>query len=292
MDCQAARCRTLTPAQLADRLDDAFAVLTSGPRTAVPRHQTLRAAVDWSYQLLEPDEQRLFRTLSVFADGFDLAAAEAVWGGPVVGLLAALVDRSLVLAEPDDSAMRYRMLEVLRQYGQARLAEHGEDDDGHRRHAEYYLQLAKSIPPGMPTGADQRRWLPHCRTERANFDAALHWSTGAEGAGELYAELAHALTGFWAADGSIGEGRTRLEAAVGPARGALRVRVLDATAWFAYLQSDYGAAVAWMQESVDLKRATGDQRGLARRLNLLGLYRFADGEVGPAGCFSTRRWKS
>ena len=90
-------------------------------------------------------------------------------------------------------------------------------------------------------------------------------------AGELYAELAHALTGFWSADGSIGEGRARLEAAVGPARGALCVRVLDAAAWFAYLQGDYPAAVVWMQESVDRKRATGDQRGLARRINLLGL---------------------
>jgi predicted ATPase len=164
--------------------------------------------VDWSYQLLGPDEQRLFRTLSVFAGGFDLAAAEAVWGSGVLGLLSALIDRSLVLAEPDGAAMRYRLLEVLRQYGQARLTENGEDDEAHRRHAEYYLQLAKAIPPGLPTGTDRREWLPRCRTERANFDAALHWSSGR--AGELYAELAHALSGYWTADGSLGEGRARL----------------------------------------------------------------------------------
>jgi predicted ATPase/DNA-binding XRE family transcriptional regulator len=297
IELAAARSRTLTPGQLAEGLSDAFTVLTSGPRTAAPRHQTMRAAVDWSYQLLEPDEQRLFRTLSVFAGGFDLAAAEAVWGSGVLGLLSALIDRSLVLAEPDGAAMRYRLLEVLRQYGQARLTENGEDDDAHRRHAEYYLKLAKAIPPGLPTGTDRRQWLPRCRTERANFDAALlwagRWGRGKQSAGrgqseqssgrqtgELYAELAHALSGFWTADGSLGEGRARLEAAIGAARGALRIRVLDAAAWFAYLLSDYAAAVAWMQESVDLKRATGDQRGLARRLNLLSHYRHVEGEAG------------
>jgi predicted ATPase/DNA-binding XRE family transcriptional regulator len=297
IELAAARSRTLTPGQLAEGLSDAFTVLTSGPRTAAPRHQTMRAAVDWSYQLLEPDEQRLFRTLSVFAGGFDLAAAEAVWGSGVLGLLSALIDRSLVLAEPDGAAMRYRLLEVLRQYGQARLTENGEDDDAHRRHAEYYLKLAKAIPPGLPTGTDRRQWLPRCRTERANFDAALlwagRWGRGKQSAGrgqseqssgrqtgELYAELAHALSGFWTADGSLGEGRARLEAAIGAAGGALRIRVLDAAAWFAYLLSDYAAAVAWMQESVDLKRATGDQRGLARRLNLLSHYRHVEGEAG------------
>jgi predicted ATPase/DNA-binding XRE family transcriptional regulator len=338
IELAAARSRTLTPSQLAEGLSDAFTVLTSGPRTAAPRHQTMRAAVDWSYQLLEPDEQRLFRTLSVFAGGFDLAAAEAVWGSGVLGLLSALIDRSLVLAEPDGAAMRYRLLEVLRQYGQARLTENGEDDDAHRRHAEYYLKLAKAIPSGLPTGTNRRQWLPRCRTERANFDAALHWagrwgedkgsagrwgeskgSAGRRGeskasaerrgeskasaerwgeskgsaerwdeseqssgrqTAELYAELAHALSGFWTADGSLGEGRARLEAAIGAARGALRIRVLDAAAWFAYLLSDYPAAVAWMQESVDLKRATGDQRGLARRLNLLSHYRHVEGDAG------------
>ena len=89
IELAAARSRMLTPTQLAEGLGDAFTLLTSGPRTAAPRHQTMRAAVDWSYQLLEPGEQRLFRTLSVFAGGFDLDAAEAVWGAGVLGLLSA-----------------------------------------------------------------------------------------------------------------------------------------------------------------------------------------------------------
>ena len=277
IELAAAQSRTLTPAQLAGRLDDAFTVLTSGARTAAPRHRTLRAAVDWSYQLLEPGEQRLFRTLSVFSGGFDLAAAEAVGAGPVPELLAALIDRSLVLAEPDGPAMRYRLLEVLRQYGQARLAESGEEDDARRRHAGHYLRLAQQVPPGMPDGADQRRWLPRFRAERANFDTALRWATTR--ADQSGVQLAFALVPFWAADGSAGEGRTRLEAALASARGALRVRVLDAAAWFAYLQGDYRAAVAWIQESADAKRAAGDEQGMARRLNLLGLYRMAQGEL-------------
>ncbi len=277
IELAAAQSRTLTPAQLAGRLDDAFTVLTSGARTAAPRHRTLRAAVDWSYQLLEPGEQRLFRTLAVFSGGFDLAAAEAVGAGPVPELLAALIDRSLVLAEPDGLAMRYRLLEVLRQYGQARLAESGEEDDARRRHAGHYLRLAQQVPPGMPDGADERRWLPRFRAERANFDTALR--SAATRADESGVQLAFALVPFWAADGSAGEGRTRLEAALASARGALRVRVLDAAAWFAYLQGDYRAAVAWIQESADAKHAAGDEQGMARRLNLLGLYRMAQGEL-------------
>jgi predicted ATPase/transcriptional regulator with XRE-family HTH domain len=276
IELAAARSRTLTPAQLAVQLDDAFTLLTSGPRTAAPRHQTLRAAVDWSYRLLSPDEQRLFARISVFVGGFDLAAADAVWAAPAVDLLAALVDRSLVLAEPAGDAMRYRVLEVLRQYGQARLAESGEENETRRRHAEYHLRLAQSVPRGWPT-VDQRRWLTRLRAERANLDAALHWA--ATRAPDIAAELTYALAPFWTADGSINEGRTRLEAALPAARGVLKIRILDASAGFAYLQGNYGAAVARGQQSVDARRAAGDERGLARRLNLLGIHAVANGEV-------------
>ena len=280
IELAAARIRVLTPAQLADRLGDAFTVLTSSARGTVPRHQTLRAAVDWSYQLLDPNERRLFDRLSVFSGGFDLEAAEAVWGAPVLDLLSALVDRSLVLAEPDTSAMRYRLLEVLRQYGLARLAERGEEDEARRRHAEHYLRLAQQVPPGLGTFADQRRWLPRLRVERANFDSALIWAAGQpDGTG---AQLAYALAPLWGAEGAINEGRSRLEAALPRARGRLRNRVLDAAAWFAYVQGDYDGAVAWAQESADLKRAEGDERGMARRLNNLAGYQLGRGETDVA----------
>jgi len=281
IELAAARSRVLTPAQLAERLDDAFAVLTSGLRTAAPRHQTLRATVDWSYQMLEPDERQLFGQLSVFAGGFYLEAAEDVWGGAALELLGALVDRSLVLAEPDDQAMRYRLLEVLRQYGQARLAEAGEEGQARRRHAEHYLALARRLPAGLQERADQRQWLPRFRAERANFDAALHWAaTTPDKGGQTGVELALALAPFWLADGSINEGGARLEAALASAHGDLRAEVLRQTASFAFRRGDYPLALARMQESADIKRAAGDRRDIGARLNMLGLYRICTGEPG------------
>jgi len=236
--------------------------------------------VDWSYQLLDQDERRLFNRLSVFSGGFDLEAAEAVWAAPVLDLLSALVDRSLVLAEPDASAMRYRLLEVLRQYGLARLAERGEEDQARRRHAEHYLRLAQQVPPGLPSTVDWRRWLPRLRVERANFDSALVWAAGQPD--EIGAQLAHARAPLWGAEGAINEGRSRMEAALPRVRGRLRNRVLDAAAWFAFVQGDYGRAVAWTQESANLKRAEGDERGMAWRLNYLGAYHVASGETDVA----------
>jgi predicted ATPase len=284
IELAAARSRVLTPAQLAERLGDAFELLTSGPRTAVPRHQALRAVVDWSYELLEADLRRVFGVLSVFRGGFDLVAAEEVCGRPVTGLLAALVDRSLVLAEPHGPAMRYRLLEVMRQYGQARLAEDGEGDDARRRHARYYLKLAQQVLPALWDDADRLRWLPQCRAERGNFDAVLGWAAaaGSEHAADTGVELACALAPFWEAEGAISEGLTRLEAALPSARGALRVRVLDLSCRFAYRRGDYALAAMRKQESADIKRAEGDERGTASRLSELGLYRICQGEI-PAG---------
>jgi hypothetical protein len=281
IELAAARSRTLTPAQLADRLDDAFTVLTSGVRTAPPRHQTLRATVDWSYQLLEPSERRLFDRLSVFAGGFYLEAAEHVWGGPVLEPLAALVDRSLVLAEVGDDVMRYRLLEVLRQYALARLAEAGEEDEARLRHAEHYRDLALSLPQGLQDRGDNRRWLPRFRTERANFDAALHWAADrGGGAGQIGAALAHALVPFWLADGSINEGAARLRTALDSAQGILRADILHTMASFTFRRGDYPLAVAMMQESTDIRQAAGDEHRMPAELNLLGLFRVCAGEPG------------
>jgi len=281
IELAAARSRVLTPAQLAGRLGDAFELLTSGPRTVVPRHQTLRAAVDWSYGLLGTDQRRVFGLLSVFRGGFDLKAAEAVCGRPVTGPLADLVDRSLVLAEPDGPAMRYRLLEVVRQYGQARLAEHGDGDDARRRHARHYLELARRVPRVLWDDTDRQRWQPQCRAERGNFDAALRWAAtaGSERAADTGVELACALAPFWEAEGAISEGLTRLEAVLPSARGAWRVRVLDLSCRFAYRRGDYALATMRKQESADIKRAEGDERGMAYRLSELGLYWICQGNI-------------
>jgi|SRR5215469_846302 len=284
IELAAARSRALTPAQLAERLDNAFTVLTSGVRTDPPRHQTLRATVDWSYQLLEPAERVLFDRLSVFAGGFSLEAAEHVWGGPVLEPLAALVDRSLVLAEADDEGMRYRLLEVLRQYGLARLTDAGEEDEARLRHAEYYLGLARRLPQGLQDRGDNRRWLPRFRAERANFDAAVQWAADRGGeAGQTGAALAHALVPFWLADGSINEGAARLQMALASAHGILRADILHTMASFTFRRGDYSRAVALMEESTEIRRAAGDEHGMPVELNLLGLFRVCASEPGGSG---------
>jgi len=283
IELAAARSRALTPAQLAERLDDAFTVLTSGVRTDPARHQTLRATVDWSYQLLEPAERRLFGQLSVFAGGFSLEAAEHVWGGPVLEPLGALVDRSLVLAEANDEGMRYRLLEVLRQYGLARLAEAGEEDEARLRHAEHCLEQAQWLPQGLQDRGDNRRWLPRFRNERANFDTALHWAAERGGAaGQTGAALAYALVPFWLADGSINEGAARLQMALAWAQGILRADILHTLASFTFRRGDYSLAVALMQESADIRRSAGDEDGMPGELNLLGLFRVCASEPGGA----------
>jgi predicted ATPase/DNA-binding XRE family transcriptional regulator len=278
IELAAARSRMLTPDQIVERLVDALALLTGSLRSEVPRHQTMRAAVDWSCQLLSDDERRLFDWLSVFSGGFDLEAVEALWGGPVLDLLTALVDRSLVEAEPgDDNAMRYRVLEVLRQYGRTKLEERGDEHEAHLRHLEYHLGLAQRAGHSRHAERDRAAWLPRLQVERANLEAALAWSVGRADA--IGNQLTIALIPFWIAAGSINEGRTRVEAALASTSDVQRSRALDGAAFFAFLGGDYDCAVARMQESVDLKRTQGDELAMARRLALLGAFRTRRGET-------------
>ena len=155
IELAAARVQAMNPAELARRLEHRFEVLAGGKRGAVERHQTLRAAIDWSYELLSEAQQRLLARLTVFAGGCTLEAAEAVCaGGPVDSasvweLIAALVARSLVVAEDQGAETRYRLLETIRQYGEERLDEHGETAELRHRHAEYYAGLAASLGERM-----------------------------------------------------------------------------------------------------------------------------------------------
>ncbi|MFK0259477.1 AfsR/SARP family transcriptional regulator [Streptomyces sp. NPDC090445] len=193
IELAAARLRLLTPRQIADRLDDRFRLLTSGARTALPRQQTLRAVVDWSWDLLDDDERTVLRRLSVFVGGCDLPAAEAVCidgdgdgdGGDaldVAGLLGSLVDKSLVVAtpdpDPDGHGMRYRMLETIREYAAERAAAHASDRHATAaRHAAHFLALAEEAEP-LLRGAAQLRWIRRIETELDNLRAALQHTTG------------------------------------------------------------------------------------------------------------------
>src|SRR5207249_4615776 len=156
IELAAARARVLDPQQIAARLDDVFGLLTSGSRTALPHHRTLRSTIEWSHALLTEQEQILFRRLAVFAGGFTLDAVEAVAEGgaisakDVLDLLSGLVDKSLMLLETEALEARYRMLETVRQYARERLEEAGESAELWRRHAQFFLTRAEAADPFLP----------------------------------------------------------------------------------------------------------------------------------------------
>src|SRR5262245_18337916 len=178
IELAAARLRMLTPEQISTGLADRFRLLTGGPRTALERHQTLRASVDWSYELLSEPERVLLRRLAVFSGGFTLEAAEKVCAGEgiardqILDLLSSLAEQSLVIAEERGSTERYRLLETVRQYGLEKLAEAGEEGRLRSRHRDFFLALAEEAGPQLET-ARQPEWLEHPDPEAANLAAAV-----------------------------------------------------------------------------------------------------------------------
>ncbi|MCX5376997.1 BTAD domain-containing putative transcriptional regulator [Streptomyces sp. NBC_00091] len=203
IELAAARLRLLTPRQIADRLDDRFRLLTGGARTLRPRQQTLRAVVDWSWDLLDAPERTVLARLSAFAGGCDLDAAEAVCGAgglDIADTLGSLVDKSLVVAAPDPDGMRYRLLETIHEYAAERLAEEPEDARATvRRHAAHYLALTERAEP-LLRSAGQLPWIRRVETELDNVRSALHAATDGdpEGAGiETAQRLVFALGWFW-----------------------------------------------------------------------------------------------
>ncbi|MCX4701334.1 BTAD domain-containing putative transcriptional regulator [Streptomyces sp. NBC_01373] len=194
IELAAARLRLLTPRQIADRLDDRFRLLTSGSRTVLPRQQTLRAVVDWSWELLDEGERDVLRRLSVFAGGCDLAAAEAVCGPAAFDALGSLVDKSLVVAAPSgDEGMRYRLLETVAEYAGERLDEAGVRQEAERAHLTYYRELARTTDP-LLRGAGQRAAIDRLEREGENIRVAL---THAVAAGDEQEALCLVLSMCW-----------------------------------------------------------------------------------------------
>ena len=298
LELAAARVRALGVEDLLARLEDRFRLLTGGARTAAGRHQTLRAAVDWSYDLLTARERALFARVSVFAGGFTLEAAEAVGAGEgtgaadVLDLLTRLVDQSLVAvdAQPDGTA-RYRLLETLRQYGQQRLAASGEADAVRDRHAAHYAALAERAEPEL-RGPDSAAWHERLERDLGNVRGALGWAAAGGPAGTGL-RLATALYWFWNWRRPL-EGRAwlarllALPAPGGPARPgaavgpAPRARALSAAALFAVDEGDLEAAQAQGEEALALARRAGDRPAIALTLYALGCVASARGEDAAA----------
>jgi predicted ATPase/class 3 adenylate cyclase len=216
IELAASRVASMTPEDIAARLDERFRLLTGGNRTALERHQTLRRAVDWSYELLDPREQQLFRRLSVFVGSCSLEAVAAVTTddaideGDVADLLAALVARSLVVVDELGPAARYRMLETLRAYGRELLDDDGETDRWRARHAEYYCELAERVDRGVK-GRDELTWLARFDAERDDLRAALRWTLDA-GETEAALRIVAGLSWTWWTRGIIAEGERSIEA--------------------------------------------------------------------------------
>jgi predicted ATPase/class 3 adenylate cyclase len=269
IELAAARVRVLTPEQIASRLDDRFTLLTGGSRVALERHQTLRAAVDWSYDTLGEAERMLLRRVSVFAGGFSLEAAEGACAfgqlaaPDVVDLLGQLIDKSLLTMEPHRDRARYRLLETIRQYGQERLVAAGEVEEQRERHQQYFLAWAERTRPRM-WGPDQIAAMEEAHHDADNVAQAVAWSLARE-EWEVALRLAAALDRFWSAY-RTNQGRRLMEdaleaAPVGPS--LARAHALSATGLLACQAGDYVAARQRLNDSLELYRQLGVRRGVA-----------------------------
>ena len=278
IELAAARVKTMGTDQISARLDDRFRLLTGGARTSLPRHQTLRATIDWSYNLLSNEEKILFRRLAVFIGGWTLEATESVCGEEgsdfdVVDLLAHLVDKSLVTIGESRIGTRYHMLETTRQYAQEKLLTSGESVPLQKRHCDYFLAFAERAEPNLVGGSSVLTWLNLIEADHDNMRAALVWSQAAQEF-EIGARLAYALTGFWETKVYLKEGRKWLESSLAY-REFLSKKLLALTVRiarrFALKLGDYPAAEAYGKESVTLFRELGDKPNLAWALRGLGV---------------------
>ena len=282
IELAAVRIQTLSAEQIAEQLDQCFHLLTGGSRTALPKHRTLQASIDWSWHLLHDVEQILLRRLSVFAGGWTLDAAERVCVGEgveadaVLNLMTQLVNKSLVISEyAQGKVTRYRILETIRQYASQRLLEAGEREQLRNRHLDFFLWWAERVEPKV-RGPQQLKWLDQLESENDNLRAALEWSLTQAEHGEASLQLAGALPVFWNQRGYINEGLAWLEKVLSsrtaPHAAGVRAKALYGAGFLACWQGDrMGMARAWLEESADLWRTLGlaGRTGLAHALATL-----------------------
>jgi predicted ATPase/DNA-binding SARP family transcriptional activator len=304
IEMAAARVRTLSVEQILVRLADRFHLLTGGSPAALPRQQTLRATLEWSYELLDKPERALLRRLSVFAGGWTLEAAEQICDfrfplsdsgsdtdrienqesktetEDVFELLCALVDQSLVMVtEEGETGRRYRLLETVREYGLERLRESGEEERTRIRHLAYFLGWAERADAGL-NGAEPLAWLARLDAEQGNLGAALEWALNSDP--ESAVRLAGALGRFWNLRGRWTERREALERAL--ERGAAlsvptRAKALHWVGADELSYGDYARAQEPLQESLELFRQCGDRQQMGWVLRCLGHLAWYEGDL-------------
>jgi predicted ATPase/DNA-binding XRE family transcriptional regulator len=293
IELAAARVKLFSPQAMLGQLKSMLKLLTSGARDLPARQQTLRGAIDWSYNLLDEEEQALFRRMSVFVAGSTLEAAEAVIGPIGIDILdgvASLVDKSLLQQqEQADGETRFGMLGTLREYAAELLAERGEAEGLRGQHARYYMRLAEQVEPRL-RGSEQKAWLDDLETEHDNLRAALLWTFGEARDGSAQVEtglrLAGALWRFWFAHGHLSEGRGWLEGGLAQSEvvaAPVRAKALYGSGRLAVMQGDYASARARYEQALEIYRELGDRQGIANSLNDLGNVH------GLQGDYATRR---
>jgi predicted ATPase/class 3 adenylate cyclase len=320
LELAAARVKLLSVEQIAARLDDAFRLLTGGSRTALPRQQTLRALIDWSYDLLSEAERTLLRRLSVFAGGWTLEAAEAVCAGEeieereVLDLLGHLVDKSLidksllrqveeeerpapegsqqsgrhgreaVVVPAVEGEARFSMLETIREFGRERLVDSGEEGSLRRQHAEFFLALAERADLEL-VGPNQAAWLARLKAEHYNLRAVLEWCVLHPEHTDIGLRSAAGLVLYWDVHGHYTEGSGWLERLLGNSDHASReehAKGLQAAGDFARLQGENSRAVELASQSLALAREIGDNQVVARSLQILSSVTYIRGDVASA----------
>jgi predicted ATPase/DNA-binding SARP family transcriptional activator len=298
IELSAAQVSAMPAALIAARLDDCFRVLVDGPRTALPRHQTMRAALDWSHDLLREQEQILLRRLSFFAGGWTVQAAEAVCPGDgitaaeVPGLLVAVVNKSLV--QFDGTAARYRLLEPVRQYERSRLTAPDGAGAIRDRHLHWCAELAEQATPALQ-GPEPDAWLARLEAEHDNLRAALRWAMDS-GNGTAALRLAGALWRFWHVRGHLSEGLGWLEEALAqqPSNGviptAVRIKAVTGAGVLAAERGDYERAASLLEHRLALAQELGDGRAIAAALNGLGNVAFYQTNYAEATAFLRRSW--
>jgi len=289
IELAAARVKVLTLDQISKRLDDSFRLLTGGSRTALPRQQTLRALIDWSYDLLSDAEKKLLRRLSVFVRGRTLEAVEEVCSGDgvesweVLDLLTQLVDKSLVSREVESSGeARYYILESVWQYGQMRLEEAGETFALREKHLDYFLQFAEEAEKKL-YGPEQVEWLEKLEFERLNLRAGLDWAEEAPDGAERGLRLAGALSRFWEVRSQLNLARERyatlLSLPGAERRTLIRAKALSGAGRLAWCHDDNVPARKYFAEALDIYRESDNRHDLTLVTGYLGFVERSEGEL-------------
>ncbi|SDB80492.1 Predicted ATPase [Raineyella antarctica] len=289
IELAAARLRSLTVGDLLERLGHRFAVLKGSSRDLLPRHRTLEALVDWTYELCSPAEQLLWSRLAVFRGGSDLEAAEAVCGFgsidpvEVLDLLDGLVAKSVVVAVVVEGQAYYRQLVTMRDYGERVAERHGEWEELRRRHALLHRDRGRRMHTEW-VGPHQAAWLRRARRDYADIVASMDWGTSTPDGHDVAAETAANLRYFWASGYNMSAGRYRLERvlALPDVAPSLRCECLLVISWVSLLQGDHTDAPRYLAEAQALATELGDRRRLAEVQTWTGLVHFFTGDAAGA----------